>query len=278
MQDLRSLLAFLHFRPFSEPAVFNKYIIESLSSQDPDPARNLRALLSVLCFRRTRSLLSLPPSDFFDVSVIRTNDETQRYEEILASAKLEYESIANMKTTKKKHTVLFTTVMGLRRLCSHGLQQGDVQKSLQGNATELRLQVPKPGNKKRKRENVAFSRFCEDCCGGDLDPSLGVALREYCPTCCDSPPPGLDDDLVIESMSSSPMDFESSSASSPAAGTFENQRAFPGLPAANYLERAQPSSKISAVVTNVEDSPQGHKKSAMFPFQSVRLHLRAQRV
>lgn len=275
MQDLRSLLAFLHFRPFSEPAVFNKYIIESLSSQDPDPARNLRALLSVLCFRRTRALLSLPPSDFLDVSVTRTDDETQKYEEILAGAKSEYENIANMKSTKKKHTVLFTTVMQLRRLCSHGLQQGDVQQSLQRNATELRLQVPKLGNKKSKRENVAFSGFCEDCCSGDMDLSLGAALREYCPTCCDSLPTALEGDLVIESTPSSPMDFESSSASSPATGTFENQRALPGLPAANYPERAQPSSKISAVVTNVEDSPQGHKKSVMFPFHFVRVHLRA---
>ncbi|KAF3002830.1 hypothetical protein E8E14_006810 [Neopestalotiopsis sp. 37M] len=189
----------------------------------------------------------------------QTDDETKQYEEILTSAKEESENIANMKSNKKKHTVLFTTVMQLRRLCSHGLQQGDVQQSPQRNATELRLQVPKLGNKKRKRENVAFSRFCEDCCGGDLDLSLGTALREYCPTCCDSPPPGLDDDLVIESMSSSPMDLESSSASSPATGTLENQRAVPGLQAGTYLDRANPSSKISAVVSNVEDSPHGHK-------------------
>ncbi|OTA99364.1 hypothetical protein M426DRAFT_67968, partial [Hypoxylon sp. CI-4A] len=178
IQDLRSLLAFLYFHPYSEPVFFCKYIVGPLSSQGPDPFQHLRPLLSVVCFRRTRVFLSMPPSDVHEVSVVRTTDEAQRYDEVLKSAKLEYESIANMKSTKKKFAVLLETVMKLRRLCRHGT-----------NTTKPRVQNSKPSSKKRKRADVAFWNYCEDCCDGNINSGLDTALREHCPTCSDSFPP-----------------------------------------------------------------------------------------
>ncbi|ETS80319.1 hypothetical protein PFICI_07848 [Pestalotiopsis fici W106-1] len=272
MHDLRSLLGFLHFRPFSEPAIFNKFIVEPLSSQELDPVRHLRTLLSVMCFRRTRALLSLPPSDFHKISVTRTADETHWYDKILASAKLEYENIANMKSTKKKHTVLFATLMELRRLCSNGQPRSEVKNTSQSNDTELRTQGSRLGGKKRKRDTIAFSGFCEDCCSDEVDPSLGAALREFCPTCSESSSSPLSGAMVIESIQNLPMDFECSSASSPASSTFAYQREVPSLLPANNLKAALPSSKISAVIDNVENSPTGHKNLI---FTSWRLTLDA---
>ncbi|KAJ8129489.1 hypothetical protein O1611_g4142 [Lasiodiplodia mahajangana] len=106
LDDLRSLLAFLHFRPFSEPGFFRKHIVEPLGTDSPDHLVNLRVLLHTICFRRTTDLLSLPPHRIEEVAVTLSHGETEMYEDILNQSKKEYEEIANMKSSKKKYAVL----------------------------------------------------------------------------------------------------------------------------------------------------------------------------
>ncbi|KAK6077636.1 ATP-dependent dna helicase rhp16b [Seiridium cupressi] len=187
MHDLRSLLVFLHVRPFSDSAVFRKHIIEQLTSECPDPFRNLRLLPGALCFRRTKDLLSLPPSDVHEVSVMRTVEEAQRYEDVLSQAKMEYENIANMKSNQKKYTVLFTTVMKLRRLCSHGIREDeDGEDRHEQELGEFHMPTSKGKSKKRKREDVNDPAFCEDCYEHNMGFNIDSTLRDYCPTCSDS--------------------------------------------------------------------------------------------
>ncbi|KAI0878365.1 SNF2 family N-terminal domain-containing protein [Hypoxylon argillaceum] len=122
LDDLRSLLAFLQFHPFSDASFFRKHIIEPLCTDSPDQFRNLRMLLHAICFRRTAELLSLPSHLTEEVAITLSSREDEMYKEILAQSQKEYENIANMKSSKKKHTVLFTVTMQLRRLCNHDAQ------------------------------------------------------------------------------------------------------------------------------------------------------------
>ncbi|KAK9412710.1 hypothetical protein SUNI508_12410 [Seiridium unicorne] len=261
MHDLRSLLAFLHVRPFSDSAVFRKHIIEQVSSERPDPFRNLRLLLGALCFRRTKDLLSLPPSEVHVVSVMRTVEETQRYEYVLSQAKMEYENIANMKSNQKKYTVLFTTVMKLRRLCSHGIREvEDEEDRHKQELGEFRMPTSKGKSKKRKREDVNDPAFCEDCYEHNMGFNVGSTLRDYCPTCSDLFIPAVRGALSATPAGNSVMDSSHSSASSPFTPNITSRQDTPGVASSeNFQGRMQSSSKLSAVVDNVESSPRGHK-------------------
>ncbi|KAK8037229.1 hypothetical protein PG991_000575 [Apiospora marii] len=149
LDDLRSLLDFLHFEPFSEPGFFRKHIIEPLHVNSLDPFRNLRLLLRITCFRRTAELLCLPPHETTEVDVSLTGMETQLYEGILDRCKEEFEEISYGKSSKKRYTVLFAATMRLRRLCNHGTFKEP--QTLPGSVT------PKRKGKAASRKKLAKS-------------------------------------------------------------------------------------------------------------------------
>ncbi|KAI0809903.1 P-loop containing nucleoside triphosphate hydrolase protein [Xylaria sp. FL0064] len=177
LDDLRSLLAFLHFRPFSESGFFREHIVEPLRVDSTDRYRNLRLLLRLICFRRTAALLSIPPHEAREVAVNLTDRELQLYEDTLSMCKREFEEIANMRSSKKKFCVLFATIMKLRRLCNHG--------TFQQSSHALEVRKPKSqhkgfkGNKPDYPEQVP----CAYCYSDNADIGTTSDTLEVCPGC-----------------------------------------------------------------------------------------------
>ncbi|KAK8073511.1 hypothetical protein PG994_004410 [Apiospora phragmitis] len=178
LDDLRSLLDFLHFKPFSEPGFYRKHIIEPLHVASLDPFRNLRLLLRITCFRRTVELLCIPPHEIREIAISLTDTEAQLYGEILDRCKEEFEEILYMRSTKKRYTVLFAATMSLRRLCNHGTC---IQRQYSS-----RLQTPKRQGKaaiRKKINNFSDEPMCAYCYGDDADISADMGALEVCPEC-----------------------------------------------------------------------------------------------
>jgi SNF2 family DNA or RNA helicase len=81
--DLVSLLRFLHFEPFSSPAVFYQYILQPLREDSGSGALGLRALLRMICLRRDERLLKLPKTRLEQIEGTLQQEERQLYSDIM---------------------------------------------------------------------------------------------------------------------------------------------------------------------------------------------------
>ncbi|KAK6839362.1 hypothetical protein PG987_005228 [Apiospora arundinis] len=179
LDDLRSLLDFLHFTPFSEPCFFRKHIIEPLHANSLESFRNLRLLLRITCFRRTAELLSLPNHEIKEVPVSLTETEAQLYDEILNCCKDEFEEISYGKSSKKRYTVLFAATMSLRRLCNHGTFSARQDTPV----SQIPKRQGKTTTRKTKKSMASDEQMCAYCCGDNADISAGVDALDVCPEC-----------------------------------------------------------------------------------------------
>ncbi|KAK7973120.1 SNF2 family N-terminal domain-containing protein [Apiospora saccharicola] len=178
LDDLRSLLDFLHFKPFSEPGFFRKHIIESLHVSSLDPFRNLRLLLRITCFRRTAELICLPPHETREITVSLSDMETNLYDGILDRCKEEFEEISYGRSNKKRYALLFAATMRLRRLCNHGTFK-EPQHS-------PRSETPRRKGKassRNKSEEASDEPMCAYCYGDNADISADMGALEVCPEC-----------------------------------------------------------------------------------------------
>ncbi|KAK3369585.1 SNF2 family N-terminal domain-containing protein, partial [Lasiosphaeria ovina] len=123
VHDFRSLLTFLRFEPFSTLSAFDRYILKPIRDESPDSFRNLRLLLRATCIRRGLSHLNLPDPVVQKVDVDLSREEQKLYEDTLKDCENEFDKIVstNNEAKKNKYSVLFTTIMKLRRLCNHGV-------------------------------------------------------------------------------------------------------------------------------------------------------------
>ncbi|KAI1345777.1 SNF2 family N-terminal domain-containing protein [Xylaria sp. FL0043] len=259
LDDLRSLLAFLHFRPFSESGFFREHIVEPLRVDSTDRYRNLRLLLRLICFRRTAALLSIPPHEAREVVVDLKDRELQLYEDTLSMCKREFEEIANMRSSKKKFCVLFATIMRLRRLCNHGSFQG-------GNYT---LEVRKPQSRNRGSKGIEPDGLeevsCAYCYSDNADAGTNSDALDVCPGCSRV----FDNRPKISSISLTPTATPGDDALSP-------DRRYGELPCPIVTttslsgEEAGFSSKLNAVIDNIQKSPATSKNLV---FTSWRLTL-----
>ncbi|KAK8024372.1 hypothetical protein PG993_012438 [Apiospora rasikravindrae] len=182
LDDLRSLLAFLHFEPFSEPGFFRKHIVEPLHVESLDPFRNLRLLLRTTCFRRTAELLCLPSHKIKEIAISLTEAETNLYKGILDRCKDEFEEISYKKPsrtpTRTRFTVLLTATISLRRLCNHG--------TFIERQNPSGPQIPKRQGKsaaKKKTAKVSDEPMCSYCYGDNADFNADMDALEVCPEC-----------------------------------------------------------------------------------------------
>ncbi|EPS38640.1 hypothetical protein H072_7602 [Dactylellina haptotyla CBS 200.50] len=177
LHDLRSLLKFLRHSPFSSPKSFEKYIIEPLRGdlEDSTNFRNLQILLASTCLRRKDTSLNLPQLVTETVTLILTKEENERYQAILTDCQAEFERRSCSQQGGKRFSILFSTIVRLRRLCNHG--------------TFLRtskISYPTPPGQKLDRMDLDPTyddESCEVCDGTEGD--LLDMLQGYkeCPVC-----------------------------------------------------------------------------------------------
>ncbi|KAI1114304.1 SNF2 family N-terminal domain-containing protein [Nemania sp. NC0429] len=248
LDDLRSLLEFLNFAPFSQPSFFRQYILGPLENETSDRFRNLQILMRTVCFRRTSELLSLPATLTEETITALAADEQQLYQETLSASKKEYDEILDMRSTRKKYSVLFSATMKLRRLCNHG--------TFKAHEPTEKMSVPikKRSQKKSKAEEELPCAYCDS---NSADVSLLDTALDVCPECSRV----LNNPEEDVSRSSSPFlpgtpNYENSSPNRTPSDTGYQ----PLLSARSPLNMVPGvSSKLSAVVDMIGKSPSGSK-------------------
>ncbi|KAF5645872.1 uncharacterized protein FTJAE_2302 [Fusarium tjaetaba] len=123
--DLRSLLKFLRFEPFSQSNLFEQHIVKPFRQEQEGQAtglagaRNLKLMLKACCLRRTQAKLDLPPSTIERVDVAPTETENSVFTSILDQCKEDFDKMAGKEGISKKSNILFSAIMKLRRLKMH---------------------------------------------------------------------------------------------------------------------------------------------------------------
>ena len=261
LDDLRSLLKFLHFQPFAAQSFFEKHIIEPLRSGSHDSFRNLKLLLRVICLRRNASYLQLPRAETEVVPITLTPEERAVYDGILADCQAEFDRIVSTKSEIKKYNALFTTIMKLRQLCNHGTVRG------------LRAAIPRSPmlfDKRRrlKKQQISTDRelFCEFCGGEDEDTAPLVDSLETCPECyrcLKSPEASLPRTSISWLSPASPLSSLAPSTSASPSST--PQSPSPMSPNSSFGLQEGYSSKLVAVVDNIQKSLNNSKRQAPSP-------------
>ncbi|KAH8592599.1 SNF2 family N-terminal domain-containing protein [Bisporella sp. PMI_857] len=167
LNDLESLVKFLHFEPFSRTSIFQRHILEPLSKNTPDRAGNLRALLSSICLRRSEKYLNLPEPLYKEISIEFEDKERQVYKSILEKCAREIDEVVSSTGAKiKKYPIMFAAIMKLRRLCNHGTLSLSQTPFL---ATLLSSEDCEPdcdfcvGNNEDKLALLCENKFCTEC-------------------------------------------------------------------------------------------------------------------
>ena len=235
LDDLLSLLKFLHLQPFCQHAVFERDILSPLRSGNPNAFRNLKLLLSTICLRRSSQLLNLQPVKVETIPVTLNVEERKCYKAIQAHCQGEFERITSQQSQLKRYTVLFCTIRQLQRLCSNG----------QYLAPSFAVAEGKKGTSKGK--NGARTRVDIEC---DL--------------CSDQDAAGLLDGLSICPECSNPLanekrlsDDTCSIATHLSPGCFLNSIPSPSSSPTHFQTT---SSKLNAVADNIEQYKDGNKR------------------
>lgn len=235
LDDLLSLLKFLHLQPFCQQAVFERDILSPMRTGNTNAFQNLKLLLRAICLRRDSQLLDLEPVKFETVSVTLNAEERERYKAIQKHCQREFDKITSQQSQLKRYTVLFSTIRQLQRLCSNGQQE----------APSPAVPQTKKGTTKSKKV-VGMSGDIEcDCCGDEDAKSLLDGLS-VCPECSrplsnGTSPIGHNSPMSTHLAPGSPLTTIPSRSPSPLSGRSPSS-AFPPVT----------SSKLNAVADNIE--------------------------
>ncbi|KAK4209149.1 SNF2 family N-terminal domain-containing protein [Rhypophila decipiens] len=248
LDDLVSLLRFLHFEPFARGSVFYQHILEPLSKESPDRAFRLQALLRTVCLRRKETLLKLPEPRELQFDVDLDAEERLMYNDILQSCARDIDEVISSQVRMKRYSILFTAIMKLRRVCNHGILPVGINGSTPVSEAESE----------------------QDCevCGGANEDRLGlVNIGDICPQCGKS--------LSTTSIQQSP-DPSTSQASQVDIAEVPSaevpQLWLPPLPELVPNPQQGLSTKLKAVVDNLEQSPPG-SKSLVFSYWTATLDM-----
>lgn len=172
LDDLLSLLKFLHLQPFCQPAVFERDVLSQLRSGNPSAFRNLKLLLRAICLRRNSQLLALEPVEFEIVPVTLNIEEREYYKAIQVRCQEEFEKITSQQSQLKRYAVLFSTIRQLQRLCSNGQYQAP---------SAIVAKRKKGTSKDKKGAKTSVDVECDSC--GDEDAASLLDGLSVCPEC-----------------------------------------------------------------------------------------------
>ena len=180
LHDLRALLKFLRHGPLSESKYFEKYICQPIKSGPTldQSFRNLQILLRTVCLRRTEALLSLPSSTTVTIQNTLSPEESAAYKRIETQCQEEFERQLCSKSKVNSSTILFQTIMKLRRLCNHGtfVTETVTQRS------------PSPSRKRGGSKGLATMQeprdpSCNLCNPDEEDIAASLEGVDECPLC-----------------------------------------------------------------------------------------------
>jgi SWI/SNF-related matrix-associated actin-dependent regulator of chromatin subfamily A3 len=143
LDDLGSLMKFLKLPILEEHAQFKRHItgpIERGTSNTTRDFNNLRTLLSAVCLRRTKAVLSLAPVTEFTHWIDFTSAERIEYRHIERTCREALDLAVSGHKVKEAHQNVLEILLQLRLFCNNGNVYHNPAIALPGNpqdATEI---------------------------------------------------------------------------------------------------------------------------------------------
>jgi SWI/SNF-related matrix-associated actin-dependent regulator of chromatin subfamily A3 len=120
LEDIGSLIKFIRVAPFMSNTIFQRHVIEPFLTGAPNSAENLRLLLGSVCLRRTKRHLQLSGASFETVELNLSTEEQTLYYQILEMSKRAWNDSICRKSKIKRYSCMFTAIIRLRMLCNLG--------------------------------------------------------------------------------------------------------------------------------------------------------------
>ncbi|KAI9666680.1 MAG: hypothetical protein M1821_004616 [Bathelium mastoideum] len=279
LEDWGALVRFLKIDPFngkSAKAIFSRYIIDPLFSDDDDPYRNFRKLLRLICLRRKEQDHSKLVAHYKTAKVELKSDERILYEKVIEQAQTDADLLASSGTSSstQKYMKTFALILQLRMICVLGLSWGSLKVSnlcVAGDPMSFQSQTGDEYTQGcdacQNKESLSLLKgmtFCPGCSrmlrdsgtgspGGYLHLSQSSESSTPLPIGTDAEAEFLENQVSTTTRSLRPFGREGCSSEGFSSERFPSERFSP--------ERC--SSKISAVFQNIRQN-MGHSKRHVF--------------
>ncbi|KAL5542194.1 hypothetical protein UlMin_009904 [Ulmus minor] len=127
LEDLYSLLCFLHVEPWCNWAWWNKLIQRPYESGDPRGLRLIKAILRPLMLRRTkeskdkygRPILVLPPTDVQIIECVQSEAEHDFYDALFKRSKVQFDQFVAQGKVLHNYANILELLLRLRQCCNH---------------------------------------------------------------------------------------------------------------------------------------------------------------
>ncbi|KAF5637162.1 SNF2 family domain protein [Fusarium sp. NRRL 52700] len=123
LEDLGSLLAFLRISELEHKAAFRKHIILPFSDDVTAALKKVALLLDSICLRRTQELLYLPQVSERHHYIELQESERRQYDRTLEDMACIIKGRASIASEKRNGFGIFQAQLQLRLLCNHGTFQ-----------------------------------------------------------------------------------------------------------------------------------------------------------
>ncbi|KLO90158.1 related to promoter binding protein RUSH-1alpha [Fusarium fujikuroi] len=123
LEDLGSLLAFLRISELERKAAFRKHIILPFSDDTTTALKRVAILLDSICLRRTQELLHLPQVSEKHHYIELQESERRQYDQTLVNMASLIKAKASLGPEKRNGFGIFQAQLQLRLLCNHGTFQ-----------------------------------------------------------------------------------------------------------------------------------------------------------
>ncbi|BFG14081.1 hypothetical protein CerSpe_003540 [Prunus speciosa] len=127
LEDLYSLLCFLHVEPWCNWAWWSKLIQRPYESGDPRGLRLIKAILRSLMLRRTketkdkkgRPILVLPPTDIQTIECEQSEAERYFYDALFRRSKVQFDQFVAQGKVLHNYANILELLLRLRQCCNH---------------------------------------------------------------------------------------------------------------------------------------------------------------
>ncbi|XP_060189050.1 DNA repair protein RAD5B [Lycium barbarum] len=206
LEDLYSLLCFLHVEPWCNWAWWNKLIQRPYENGDQRALKLIKAILRPLMLRRTkdtkdkegRPILVLPPTDIQVIQCIQSEAERDFYDALFKRSKVQFDQFVAQGKVLHNYANILELLLRLRQCCNHPflvMSRSDTQEFADLDKLARRFLETNPDSSTQKAPTPAYveevvegirngeNTECPICLESADDPVLTPCAHRMCREC-----------------------------------------------------------------------------------------------
>ncbi|CAN7027350.1 unnamed protein product [Brassica rapa subsp. trilocularis] len=206
LEDLYSLLCFLHVEPWCNWAWWNKLIQKPYENGDPRGLKLIKAILRPLMLRRTKEtrdkegslILELPPTDVKVIECEQSEGERDFYTALFKRSKVQFDQFVAQGRVLHNYANILELLLRLRQCCNHPflvMSRADSQQYADLDSLARRFLDNNPDSVSQRAPSRAYieeviqdirdgnSKECPICLESADDPILTPCAHRMCREC-----------------------------------------------------------------------------------------------